>query len=80
MRLDPFERSGLAAAGGGSLAYYNRFVYEFWRFVFVKQTVGEYAQTFLESPPMQKGASFNMEAPKADLEKKTEMMQSQHSQ
>jgi hypothetical protein len=62
------------------MAYYNWFAYEFWRFVFVKQVVGEYAQTFLEYPPMQKGASFNMEALKAELEKKMEMMQSQHSQ
>ena len=39
LRLDPFERTGLSTAG--SLAYYNWFVYEFWRFVFVQQEVGE---------------------------------------
>jgi arylsulfatase len=64
--LDPFERTGIS----GSLAYYNWFAYEFWRFVFVKQEVGKYVQTFLEFPPMQKGASFNLEALKQELEKK----------
>ncbi len=66
LRLDPFERTGIS----GSLAFYNWFVYEFWRFVFVKQEVGKYAQTFLEFPPLQKGASFNLEALKQELEKK----------
>jgi arylsulfatase A-like enzyme len=74
LRLDPFERTGL----GGSLAFYNWFVYEFWRFVFVKQEIGQYAQTFLEFPPMQKGATFNLEALKAELEKKMEALKSQH--
>src|SRR5262247_2658254 len=68
LRLDPFERTGIS----GSLAYYNWFVYEFWRFVFVKQEVAKYAQTFLEFPPMQKGASFNLERLKEELEKKME--------
>jgi arylsulfatase A-like enzyme len=68
LRLDPFERTGLS----GSLAFYNWYVYEFWRFVFVKQEVAKYAQTFLDFPPMQKGASFNLEALKEELEKKME--------
>ncbi len=66
LRLDPFERTGLS----GSLAFYNWFAYEFWRFVFVKQEVAKYAQTFIDYPPMQKGASFNLEALKQELEKK----------
>ena len=45
-------------------------MYEFWRFVFVKQEVAKYGQTFLEFPPMQKGASFNLERLKEELEKK----------
>jgi arylsulfatase A-like enzyme len=73
LRLDPFERTGLS----GSLNFYHWFVYEFWRFVFVKQEVAKYAQTFLEYPPMQKGATFNLEALKAELEKKLEMLKSQ---
>ena len=50
------------------LAYYNWFAFEFWRFVFVQQEVGKAAQSFIEFPPMQKGASFNMEAVKSQIE------------
>jgi arylsulfatase A-like enzyme len=76
LRLDPFERTGMPNGANGSLAYYNWFVYEFWRFTFVQQEVGKYAQTFLEYPPMQEGASFNMSALKAEMEKKMEQLQS----
>jgi arylsulfatase A-like enzyme len=69
LRLDPFERTGMPDGKGGSLAYYNWFAYEFWRFVFVQQEVAKAAATFIEFPPMQKGASFNMEAVKAEIEK-----------
>jgi arylsulfatase A-like enzyme len=74
LRLDPFERTGLPSGDKGSLSFYNWFVYEFWRFVFVQQEVGKLAQTALEFPPMQKGASFNLEAVKQQIEK---AMQSQ---
>jgi arylsulfatase len=63
LRLDPLERTGMT----GSLAYYNWFVYQFWRFVFVQQVVAQYAQTFIDYPPMQKGASFNMEDVKQQI-------------
>ena len=53
----------------GSLNYYPWFVYEFWRFVHVQQEVGKLAQTAIEFPPMQKGASFNQEAVKEQIEK-----------
>jgi len=65
LRLDPFERTGLS----GSLAFYNWFAYQFWRFVLVQEVVAKGAQSFIEFPPMQKGASFNMEAVKAQVEK-----------
>jgi len=65
LKLDPFERTGLT----GSLNYYNWFVYQFWRFVFVQQEVAKYAQTFIEYPPMQKGASFNMDNVKEQIMK-----------
>ena len=67
LRLDPFERTGMSNGKTGSLDYYNWFVYEFWRFVFVQQEVAKHAQTFIEFPPMQKGASFNMEEVKAQI-------------
>ncbi len=68
LRLDPFERTGLPNGKSGSLAYYNWFAYEFWRFVFVQEEVGKAAKTLIEFPPMQGGASFNMEAVKKQIE------------
>ena len=47
-----------------SQAYYNWITYEFWRFVLVQQVVAETAQSFIEFPPMQKPASFNLDAVK----------------
>ncbi|MBP7863516.1 arylsulfatase [bacterium] len=64
LRLDPFERTGMSDGKGGSITYYNWFVNEFWRFVFVQKEVAKMAQTFIDYPPMQKGASFNMESVK----------------
>jgi arylsulfatase len=70
LRLDPFERTGMYnGKDGGSISYYNWFVYQFWRFVLVQQEVGKLAQTAIEFPPMQKGASFNLEAVKEQIEK-----------
>ena len=66
LRLDPYERTGMT----GSLAYYNWFAYEFWRFVFVQKEVARAAQSLVEFPPMQKGASFNLEQLKEELAKK----------
>jgi arylsulfatase A-like enzyme len=65
LRLDPFERTGMT----GSLKYADWFTYQFWRFVFLQQEVAKYAQTFIDFPPMQKGASFNLEAVKEQISK-----------
>ena len=73
LRLDPLERTGMT----GSLAFYNWFVYQFWRFVFVQQAVAKYAQTFIDFPPMQKGASFNMEGVKEQIQKAIAALQGQ---
>ena len=70
LRLDPYERLGMFnGKDGGSIAYYNWFAYEFWRFVFVQQQVAQAAQSFIDFPPMQGGASFNMSALKEQIEK-----------
>jgi arylsulfatase A-like enzyme len=70
LRLDPFERTGMYnGKDGGSISYYNWFVFQFWRFQFVQQEVAKVAQTAIEFPPMQKGASFNLEAVKEQIEK-----------
>jgi arylsulfatase A-like enzyme len=66
LRVDPFERTGWPGEGTkvGAQAYFEWFKYEFWRYVFVQQEVEKLAQTAIEFPPMQKGASFNLEAVK----------------
>ncbi|MCX5581520.1 arylsulfatase [Kaistia terrae] len=71
LRLDPFERLGTPANGtlDGAQGYFNEwFMYQFWRFVFVQQEVGKLAQTAIEFPPMQKGASFNLDLIKSQIE------------
>jgi arylsulfatase len=70
LRLDPFERTGWPEnlSKSGSLETFGWFVYEFWRFVFVQQEVAKLAMTAIEFPPMQKGASFNLDAVKAKIE------------
>jgi arylsulfatase A-like enzyme len=63
VRLDPFERTGIQ----GSLNNYGWTVYQFWRFVFVQEEVAKFAQTFIDFPPMQPPASFNLEAVKEQV-------------
>jgi arylsulfatase len=73
LRLDPFERTGMFnGKDGGSIAYYNWFAYQFWRFVLVQKEIAKMAPSFIEYPPMQAGASFNLSALKAELDKKME--------
>jgi arylsulfatase A-like enzyme len=77
LRLDPFERTGWPNDGTkeGGQQYFDWFKYQFWRFVFVQQVMGKELQTFLEFPPMQRGASFNLDAVKAEMA--TRMAQAQ---
>jgi arylsulfatase A-like enzyme len=72
LRLDPFERTGWPNNGTkeGAQQYFDWFKYQFWRFVFVQQVVGKELQTFIEYPPMQRGASFNLDAVKAEMAKR----------
>jgi arylsulfatase A-like enzyme len=74
LRLDPFERTGWSGDGvaKGSVQYWDWFKYEFWRFVFVQQMLAKEIQTFLDYPPMQRAASFNLDALKAEMGKKME--------
>jgi arylsulfatase len=69
LRLDPFERLSWPENGSlvGSQNYFSWFQYEFWRFVFVQQQVAKLAMTAIDYPPMQKGASFNLDAVKAKI-------------
>jgi arylsulfatase len=73
LRLDPYERTGMYnGKDNGSIAYYNWFAFEFWRFVFVQQEVAQAAQTLIDFPPMQKGASFNMQQVKEQIQRASE--------
>jgi len=63
LRLDPYERTNIA----GSMEYAQWFKYQFWRFVFVQDVMGKFAESFIEFPPMQTPASFNMGALKAQV-------------
>jgi arylsulfatase len=69
LRLDPFERTGFPKGTQGSYMYMNWFMYEFWRFQFVQKVVAEVAQSAIEYPPMQRGASFNLDEVKAQIQK-----------
>jgi len=68
LRLDPFERTGFTRGAQGSYQYMNWFLYEFWRFQFVQKEVAKVAATAIEFPPMQKGASFNLDAVKEQIQ------------
>ena len=69
LRRDPFERYSDPNFAVGSPDWFMEFyAREFWRFVFVQRKVAELAKTAIEFPPMQKGASFNLEAVKAQIE------------
>ena len=74
LRLDPFERTGWPNNGTkeGGQQYFDWFKFQFWRFVFVQEVVGKELQTFLDYPPMQRGASFNLDAVKAEMAKRME--------
>jgi arylsulfatase len=70
LRLDPYERTGMFnGKDNGSINYYDWFAYEFWRFVLAQQEVAKAAQSLIDFPPMQRGASFNMESVKEAMDK-----------
>lgn len=71
LRLDPFERTNRSMGYGMDF-----YAHEFWRFVFVQQQVAKLGESFVQYPPMQPGASFNLEAVKKQVIKAIE---SQHN-
>ena len=66
LRLDPFERTGV----GQSMIAYDWWAYNFWRFVLVQEEVAKLAKTAIDYPPMQPGASFNLDAVKKQIAEK----------
>jgi arylsulfatase len=67
LRLDPFERLGFGP-NESFLNFENFYGRNFWRFVFMQQEVAKLAQTAIDYPPMQAGASFNLDAVKKQIE------------
>ena len=70
LRQDPFERMNWPAKGfsEGSIAYWDVFKHEMWRFQIPGKIIAEYVPTLIAYPPMQAGASFNLD----DLKQKVE--------
>jgi arylsulfatase len=70
LRQDPFERMNWPARGfsSGSVAYWDVFKHEMWRFQIPAQVIAKYAPTLVEYPPMQTGASFTIGDLKAKME------------
>jgi arylsulfatase len=58
LKLDPFERTLDIQQVPAALQDF--YLYEFWRFVYVQDVVGQFAQTFIDFPPQQTPASFNI--------------------
>jgi arylsulfatase len=65
LRLDPLERTSLPSQSMNQLSWFTN---EFWRFVFAQQVVAKIGESFVEFPPMQKPASFNLEAVKEQIQ------------
>jgi arylsulfatase len=70
LRQDPFERMNWPQEGfkRGSIGYYDSFKHEMWRFQIPGQVIAKHVPSFIEYPPMQAGASFNIGDLKAKIE------------
>ena len=66
LRLDPFERMGYLK---GQSKFGFRYAAEnLWRAVFLQQQVAKLAKSAIEYPPLQKAASFNLDAVKEKIQ------------
>jgi arylsulfatase A-like enzyme len=74
LRQDPFERMNWPANGfaEGSVAYWDVFKHEMWRFQIPAQVIAQYVPSLIEYPPMQGGASFNVGDLKAKIDQAIE--------
>ncbi len=72
LRLDPFERTITQSMGYGM----DFFAHEFWRFVFVQQEIQMLGKSFIDYPPMQASASFNLGTVKEQIIKAIQNRQS----
>jgi len=72
LRLDPFERTGWPNNGRKRVQSSTSigFKFQFCASCSFQQVMGKELQSFLDFPPMQRGASFNLDAVKAEMAKK----------
>jgi len=70
LRQNSFERMNWPNNGfsGGSIAYWDVFKHEMWRFQIPGKVIAEYLPTLIKYPPMQTGASFDVD----DLKEKVQ--------
>jgi arylsulfatase A-like enzyme len=73
LRLDPFERMGFGP-GESFFSFQQFYAREFWRFVYLQEEVSKLAQSALDYPPMQAGASFNLDAVKKQVQEAQQQM------
>ncbi len=78
LRADPFERcNNFANCPPAMLDFFG---HEFWRFTFVQQEVAKLAKTFVDFPPQQDPASFNLDQVKQKIRQLQEKMKSGNPQ
>jgi arylsulfatase len=70
LRQDPFERMNWPGNGfaEGSVAYWDFFKHEMWRYQISAQEIAKHIPSFVEYPPMQAGASFSIDHLKERVE------------
>jgi arylsulfatase len=66
LRLDPFERMGYQE--GQSKFGFQYAVENLWRAVYLQQSVAVLAKSAIAYPPLQKSASFNLDAVKEKIQ------------
>ncbi|HEU5432916.1 MAG TPA: arylsulfatase, partial [Thermomicrobiales bacterium] len=62
LRIDPFERTLIGNLDQTPAALEDFYMHEFWRITYVQQILLPFAQTFVDFPPQQAPASFNIDA------------------
>ena len=67
LRLDPFERLGIGP-GESYFSFEDFYARNMWRFVLLQDEVAKLAKSGIDYPPMQEGASLNLDAVKKKVQ------------
>src|SRR5262249_32933067 len=62
LKLDPFERTLIQNLNLTPTAMNDFYMHQFWRITYVQQIMAPFAQSFVDFPPQQAPASFNIDA------------------